>query len=97
MTSEAVKKGSGDMPPARPPSRCDTAALLRALALAAPRRHRQALHGCDGYAESEGLDADAEAEEAAAAAAEAADFACAEEWGGDAGSDYGGGGTSADP
>ena len=40
-----------------------------------------------GDAGSEGLDADAEAEAdaAAAAAAEAADFDCAEEWGGDAG------------
>ena len=41
-----------------------------------------ALHGRDGDAGSEGLDADAEAEAeaAAAAAAEAADFVSAEEW-----------------
>ena len=58
-----------------------------------------ALHGRDGDAGSEGLDADAEAEAraAAAAAADAADFDCAEEWGGDAGGDSGGGGASANP
>jgi len=50
-----------------------------------------------GDAGSEGLDADAGAEADAAAAAEAADFDCAEEWGGDAGGDSGGGGASADP
>ena len=57
-----------------------------------------ALHGSDGDAGSEVLDADAEAEAeaAAAAAAEAAAFDCTEEWGGDAGVDSGGG-ASVDP
>jgi hypothetical protein len=58
-----------------------------------------ALHGRDGDTGSEGPDADAEAEAeaAAATAAEAADYDCAEEWGGDAGGDSGSGGASADP
>ena len=98
-----MKKGSGDAPPARPPS-----SPRRRSPPTCPRygpslrQHHDdideplALHGRDGDAGSEGLDAEAEAEAeaAAAAAAEAADFGSDEEWGGDAGGDSGGGASA---
>ena len=77
--SEAVKKGSRDAPP-----HALVAATPQPSNVSTLRQHHDdfveplALHGSDGDAGSEVLDADAEAEAeaAAAAAAEAAAFDC---------------------